>query len=680
MNKRDITKTITVNLVGNPNVGKSTIFNQLTGLKQHTGNWAGKTVDSQIGTFNHNGCSVIMNDLPGCYSLLSLSGEEAVTRDAICFNQSDITVVVCDATLLHRNLNLLLQVLEITNDTILCINLCDEAKKNGIEIDFDALSRILKIPVVPTAAGKGEGLELLKDTIVRLFDTKGYNRAISVKYDQETEQKIKDISNPELDKIAHKYNFKERFLRLKIIENDAQFISAFNQKTGVDLSAFIKNDNGDISYRIADRLVKKSEEIANSTLHKTGNKNTTLKIDKIMTHKVFGPVIALLMLGVIFWITITAANYPSELLNSVFKSLENKLYGFFTSIGVPAIINDALVFGIYRVVSWIVAVMLPPMAIFFPLFTLLEDLGFLPRIAFNLDSCFKKCGTCGKQSLTMCMGFGCNAVGVTGCKIFTSKKDRMIAILTNAFVPCNGRFPTLITLITLFFAGGFGILSGMFTSFIMCLTLFLSVGMTLIISFVLSRTLFGKEDSAFTLELPPYRKPQILKTIVRSVLDRTIFVLGRAVTAAIPAGLIIWLMANISVGGSSILNIACDFLEPFGKILGLDGVIVMAFILSLPANEILLPVMVMAYSMSGNLTEISDLSVLSQIFTLNGWTAVTALNVIIFTLFHWPCATTLQTIKKETGSIYYTVFAALLPTAIGVILCIITNLIYHLIR
>ncbi|MEG1846671.1 MAG: nucleoside recognition domain-containing protein, partial [Oscillospiraceae bacterium] len=348
----------------------------------------------------------------------------------------------------------------------------------------------------------------------------------------------------------------------------------------------------------------------------------------------------------------------------------------FDNIGVSPWLRDMLILGVFRVLAWVVSVMLPPMAIFFPMFTLLEDFGYLPRVAFNLDHHFRKAGTCGKQALTMCMGIGCNAVGITGARIIDSPRERLIAIITNNFMPCNGRFPTIISIITMFFIGGnISFFGSLYSTAILTFAIIFSVFITFQISKLLSKTLLKGVNSSFTLELPPYRKPQMGKVIVRSMLDRTIFVLGRAVVVAAPAGLIIWLLANISIGDASLLTHICEFLNPFAKLLGMDGVILTAFILGFPANEIVFPIIIMAYMATGNIMEFETLSELKMLLLSNGWTLATAISVILFSLMHWPCSTSLLTIKKETGSIKWTAVSFLVPTITGMAICFLFNLI-----
>ena len=608
-------------LVGNPNVGKSTIFNALTGLRQKTANWAGVTVSSASGAFSLKGIRFTADDLPGIYSLNVRSAEEAVTREALLTEPYDYLLFICDATCIERGLALLAQAAEQLGrreaafssgseaalspgfpagsprapQFLLCVNLCDEAERKGISIDFSGLEEELGIPVIPASARKKHGLDLL---LARLSS-------------------LEEASGPSAEKTS---------------------------------KFFIPGELAARRVRYSDQNYRKREE----------------RLDRFLTGRITGGLTMLLLLTAVFWLTMTGANYPSALLYDWLFSFEEILSRTAGALHAPWWLSGVLIDGVYRVTAWIVSVMLPPMAIFFPLFTLLEDSGYLPRVAFNMDSAFKKCRACGKQCLTMAMGLGCNAAGVTGCRIIDSPRERLIAILTNSLVPCNGRFPLLTAMISLFMARRAG---SLFSALLLTGFILLSFGMSFFASWLLSHTVLKGVPSFFTLELPPYRRPQAGKVLVRSLLDRTLFVLGRAVTAAAPAGLLIWLLANITIGGTSLLSLLAGFLDPAGRLLGLDGVILMAFLLGFPANEIVLPIILMAYLETGTLVSMEDSASLYSLLTAHGWTVKTAVCMAVFSLFHWPCATTCLTIKKETGSLKWTAVSILLPAAAGCILC-----------
>ena len=600
-------------LAGNPNVGKSTIFNALTGLRQHTGNWTGKTVATAEGCMTAGNKRLQLTDLPGTYSMTAFSQEESVTRAFLQSEQADCAVIVIDSNVIERNLSYVLEVLSLQSRAVLCLNMSDEAEKKGIAIDGEKLSRTLGIPVVKTCATKKSGLKELKQAVLEVC---GGTRVCTAD------------SMPE-----------------------------------------ITSNHGAAAYLLSQR----SREICRACVTVSSKKEATGRLDKILTSKRTGIPLMLLLFLLLFWLTAVGANYPSEWLGLLFGKIKEWLYLLSERLQAPAFVTGLLIDGVYTTLSWVVAVMLPPMAIFFPLFALLEDSGYLPRIAFNLDSIFARCGAHGKQSLSMAMGLGCNACGVTGCRIIESPQERTIAILTNNFMPCNGRFPILIAMILMFFSGSaFGFGASLSASLLMVLILLCCVLLTLGVSKLLSVTLVKGAPSGFALELPPYRKPQILKTIGRSLLDRALFVLGRAVIVAAPAGAVIWLCANIQIGGQSVLHICTEFFDPFGRFIGLDGVIVMAFLLGFPANETVIPIMLMAYLSSGVMTDYTGYGELLSLLSANGWTWTTAVCMCIMTVLHFPCSTTCLTIRKETGSLRQTLLSAAIPTALGITLCALT--------
>lgn len=630
-------RTPVVALAGNPNVGKSTVFNALTGARQHTGNWSGKTVSGARGTMHCDGQPVTLVDLPGTYSLRPRSEEERVARDFLASGEADAVVLVADATCLERNLILILQALELLPRAVVCLNLMDEARKKRIRIDVAALEQELGVPVVPCAARRGRGLNQLTQAVARVLDGSFLPQPTSIRYPADVEEAIR----------------------------------ASGLARAAALDALTANPPaGQTAQQLDDVLTAaaalRAEEIALSCVHTPADADARdRRIDRVLLSQRFGLPLMLLLLAAVFYITLSGANVPSAWLSEHLLGLAAPLTATLTALGLPPTAVSLLVDGVWQVLATVVSVMLPPMAIFFPLFTLLEDAGYLPRVAFQLDHAFRRAHACGKQSLTMCMGLGCNACGVTGCRIIDSPRERLIAMLTNVFAPCNGRFPLLLFLCTAFFAGNAAGGALLLTAVIAgCVVL------TLAVSRLLSATVLKGVPSSFTLELPPYRAPQLGQVIVRSVLDRTLFVLARAAAVAAPAGAVIWLLANVDIGGASVFIHLTGLFDPLGRLLGMNGVILLAFVLAFPANELVMPLIVMGYLATGTLADVSDLAAFRTLLVANGWTVCTALCTLLFSVAHWPCSTTCLTIWKETHSVRWTLAAIALPTACGVALCL----------
>ncbi len=737
-----------ITLAGNPNTGKSTVFNNLTGLRQHTGNWPGKTVIRAEGAYSYNEKRYKVVDLPGTYSLLSTSVDEEVARDFILFGRPNVTVIVADATRLERNLNLALQILEITDRAVLCLNLMDEARRNHIEINVRALSSELGIPVIAASARSKQGMNELLVAIEEIASGKyickprraknqpaNLKRAISA-----VTEKINGVF-PDLPNL--------NWVALRLLEGDQSIIDAIrsgdigslkqdlassvseaenapekqlisqeestwqegsisqegivlekgqiSQKEREEILSAANAERWDLGLNFHDTVIEtiysEASQVAQKTVSVSGSKppyNLDLKIDKIVTSKWLGFPIMFLLLAGVFWITVSGANYPSGLL---FSLLVDKLHPLLNewaqAAHFPWWLSGVLIDGAYLSMAWVISVMLPPMAIFFPLFTLLEDFGYLPRVAFNMDNLFRKAGAHGKQALTMSMGFGCNAAGVVAARVIDSPRERLIAIITNNFSLCNGRWPTQILIATIFIgtavpAAMAGIVSAAAVVGVALLGIFLS----LVVSWGLSKTVLKGEASTFSLELPPYRPPRIWQTLYTSLIDRTIFVLWRAIVFALPAGVLIWLVANVTIDGMSLAEYFIDWSNPFAFVFGLNGVILLAYIIAIPANEIVIPTILMLTVLmtgisgvgagTGVMIDSTSISQTGDILHAGGWTMLTAVNLMLFSLLHNPCSTTIFTIYKETKSLKWTMVSTLLPLVLGFTICFITTHIWFL--
>ena len=703
-------------LAGNPNVGKSTVFNELTGLRQHTGNWPGKTVVRAEGVFAHEGKRVKIVDLPGTYSLQAGSVDEEVARDFVLFGRPDVTVVVVDATRLERNLNLVLQILEITDRVVVFLNLIDEARRHGIGIAPARLEQELGVPVVAGIAREGIGVDELlaaahdvatgarKNVPYRLsrhapevevaigglvpvieevYPEVPNARWVAMRLLNADEAVQEAVRSGELGQLVHDDSTRE-------IEPPAESERKRLLDTATRLRWELPPDFHDI---VTEHAYAAAEAVA-ATAQKKGVAKVGFafdrKLDELLTSRIFGFPLMLLILAVVFWLTIEGANVPSSMLATLFIDNGHAwLKGLAATAGLPWWLDGFLLDGVYLATAWVISVMLPPMAIFFPLFTLLEDFGYLPRVAFNMDSMFKKAGAHGKQALTMCMGFGCNAAGVVSTRVIDSPRERLIAIITNNFSLCNGRWPTQILIATIFVGAlapsGLG---GLVSAAAVVGIALLGIVMMFVSSWLLSRTVLRGEATSFSLELPPYRPPRVLQTLYTSLVDRTMIVLWRAIVFAAPAGAVIWLISNVTVGGVSLAEHSVGWLNPFGLLLGLNGVILLAYVVAIPANEIVIPTVLMLTVLTGGIAggegagvmfELDSVTATGDLLRAGGWTLLTAVNLMLFSLLHNPCSTTIYTIYKETRSMKWTTVATLMPVAMGVTVCFLVAQVWRLV-
>ena len=706
---------ILIALAGNPNVGKSTVFNALTGLRQHTGNWPGKTIVRAEGAFAHRNKRIKLVDLPGTYSLQAGSVDEEVAREFVLFGRPDVTVVVVDATRLERNLNLALQILDITNRVIVYLNLTDEARRHGIGTDPKRLEQQLGVPVITGVArsniGINELLDAAHDVATGSIQTTPYRIA---RHDQSVEQAVASLTTVVEETFPGLPS--SRWVSQRLLTADDAVIDAVRSgelgRIGDDTitgnAAEISEDNrskvlsqaqrlrwelpDDFQDKMTERTFHAAEQIT-ATSQVRGLKKTSVDIDwaldRLLTNRWVGFPVMLLILAAVFWTTIEGANVPSAMLASLLiDTMHPLLRTFGESTGLPWWANGFLFDGVYLATAWVVAVMLPPMAIFFPLFTLLEDFGYLPRVAFNLDSLFRRAGAHGKQALTMCMGFGCNAAGVVATRIIDSPRERLIAILTNNFSLCNGRWPTQILIATIFIGAlAPSHLAGLASASAVVGIALLGVATMFFSSWLLSQTVLRGQATSFSLELPPYRPPRVLQTLYTSIIDRTLIVLWRAVIFAVPAGAVIWLSSNVTIGTLSIAEHAVAWLNPLGMFLGLNGVILVAYIVAIPANEIVIPTILMLTVLTDQLTggagtgimfELESATATSDLLRGSGWTLLTGVNLMLFSLLHNPCSTTIYTIFRETRSARWTTLAAVLPLAMGFTVCFVVAQMWRL--
>ena len=705
-------------LAGNPNVGKSTVFNALTGLRQHTGNWPGKTIARAEGAFAHRGSRVKVVDLPGAYSLQAGSADEEAAREFLLFGRPDVTVVVVDATRLERNMNLALQILDVTDRVVVFVNLMDEARRHGVAVDAPKLERELGVPVVAGSARSSTGIDALLDAAHGVAT--GRTRTTPLRLSQQApgvERAVAALAEEVAEAFPGLPN--GRWVAQRLLNADDAVAEAVRsgelgqlggdsggappaapaessrtrvlrtaQRLRWDLPADFHDTWMERAYAAAHDVAARVEVRG---LRRAGL-NVDRALDRLLTNRWLGFPLMLAILAAVFWITIEGANVPSGLLAALLiDTAHPALKGVGDAAGLPWWLSGFLFDGVYLATAWVVAVMLPPMAIFFPIFTLLEDFGYLPRVAFNLDALFRRAGAHGKQALTMCMGFGCNAAGVVSARVIDSPRERLIAILTNNFSLCNGRWPTQILIASIFIGAlAPAHLAGLVSAAAVVGIAVLGIGAMFFASWFLSTTVLRGEATSFSLELPPYRPPRVLRTLYTSLIDRTLIVLWRAVVFAVPAGAVIWLASNVTAGGASVAEHAVGWLDPFGLLIGLNGVILLAYVVAIPANEIVIPTVLMLTVLTaggaaagtgagaGVMFELDGVEATGDLLRAGGWTLLTAVNLMLFSLLHNPCSTTIYTIYRETRSARWTTVASLLPVALGLTVCFLVTQVWRL--
>jgi ferrous iron transport protein B len=676
-------KRLVVAMAGNPNVGKSAIFNALTGGRQHVGNWPGKTIERAEGVFYAGDSEIRLVDLPGTYSLAAQSPEEVIARDYILSEEPNVVVNIVDATSLERNLNLTLQILELTDRVVVALNLMDEVERQGWEIDAQALEADLGVPVIPTVATEAEGLPELVAALVDVASGTRPTEPASVDYGVTVNGHVDDLQ-ADLEALgmadpARATGGRRRWLALRLLEDDPEIVQAF--KVG-DLSACClgagaaspspealqsvlrkaarlrESTRPDARVEIVRRRYEFAHDLVQPVMHRVrpASESRTEQVDRFVTHRVWSWPMMLGILIIVLWITIEGANVFSAMLDSVVVWLAGWSRQLLLALDAPWWVTGSLVDGLIVGTGTVVAVMLPPMVIFFTAFNLLEDIGFLPRVAFNLDRLMRVVGSQGKHTLVAMMSFGCNVTGVLSCRIIENAKDRVVAVVTSPLILCNGRFGAGLALIILFF--------GDRALLVTLVYLTISVGAMLLATWLLNRFLFRQEPGGFVMELPPYRRPKWDQVVRRTLIHQVGHTMGRAVMIAAPATLIIWLLGNLPPNAAfeqTPLGWLVRALAPLGVPFGLSGEMLTALLFTLPAKEIVVPSLAMTYGLQ---TTLADSQAVLD-YLVQSWTPLLAFSFLMFYMLYLPCLVTVWATWKETRSPKWTALSMLLPLAIA---------------